>query len=71
VHVVLDTTLCDKKKSLKIPKGKSESVNRRRTDNIMAKRKGTNNDLQKQITDIAKRFPLSTRGEFMCPREEK
>jgi hypothetical protein len=36
------------KKSLKIPKGYSESVNRRRTDNIMArgkKNKKTNNDL--------------------------
>ena len=29
------------KKSLKIPKGKSESVYRRRTDNTMPKRKGT------------------------------
>jgi hypothetical protein len=29
------------KKSLKIPKGQSESVYRRRTDNTMAKRKGT------------------------------
>jgi hypothetical protein len=37
------------KKSLKIPKGQSESVYRRRTDNTMAKRKKykrTNNDLQ-------------------------
>ena len=34
------------KKSLEIPKGKSESVNRRRTDNIMAKRKKANKDLQ-------------------------
>jgi len=34
------------KKSLKIPKGKSESVYRRRTDNTMTKRKSTNNDLQ-------------------------
>jgi len=34
------------KKSLKIPKGQSESVNRRRTDNTMAKRKKTSNDLQ-------------------------
>ena len=38
------------KKSLKIPKGNSKSVNRRRTDNTMAKRKikniRTNNDLQ-------------------------
>jgi len=29
------------KKSLQIPKGQSESINRRRTDNTMAKRKGT------------------------------
>jgi hypothetical protein len=33
------------KKSLEIPKGKSESVNRR-TDNIMARRKKANKDLQ-------------------------
>ena len=39
----------DCKKSLKIPKGYSESVYRRRTDNTMAKRKSkknTNNDIQ-------------------------
>ena len=38
-----------KYKSLKIPKGQSETVKRRRTDNTMAKRKKvkrTNNDLQ-------------------------
>jgi cbb3-type cytochrome oxidase cytochrome c subunit len=35
------------KKNLKIPKGYSESVSRRRTDNTMTKRKRTNNDLQK------------------------
>jgi hypothetical protein len=38
-----------KKESLKIPKGKSESVSRRSTDNTMAKRKKykrTNNDVQ-------------------------
>jgi len=43
------TTLYDSKKSLKIPKGQSESVYRRRTDNTMAKRKSTkrtNNVLQ-------------------------
>ena len=33
-------------KSLKIPRGLIESVNGRRTDNTMAKRKMTNNDLQ-------------------------
>ena len=35
------TTLLTFKKSLKIPKGQSESVYRRRTDNTMAKRKST------------------------------
>ena len=34
------------KKSLKIPKWQSESVNRRMTDNNIAKMKRTNNDLQ-------------------------
>ena len=34
------------KKSLKISKGQSESIYRKRTDNTMAKRKITNNDLQ-------------------------
>jgi hypothetical protein len=33
-------------KSLKIPKGQSETVYRRRTDNTMGKRKRTNNDRQ-------------------------
>ena len=33
-------------KSLKIPKGQLEVVNRRMTDNTMAKRKKTNTDLQ-------------------------
>ena len=32
--------------SLQIPQGQSESVYRRRTDNAMAKIKGTKNDLQ-------------------------
>ena len=41
----LKVSLCCAKKSLKIPKGKSESANRR-TDNTMTKRKRTNNDLQ-------------------------
>ena len=43
------------KKSLKIPKGKSESVYQRRTDNTMAKRKKykrTNNDLQNIHTKL-------------------
>ena len=33
-------------KSLKIPKGQSETVYRSRTDNTMAKRKSTKNDRQ-------------------------
>ena len=37
---------CYTKKSLKIAKMQSEAVNRRRTDNTMAERKSTNNDLQ-------------------------
>ena len=40
VRDVLNTQLTFKK-SLKIPKGQSESVYRRRTDNTMAKRKST------------------------------
>jgi hypothetical protein len=42
------------RKSLKISKGYSESVNRRRTDITMDKRKstkGTNNDLQEEFED--------------------
>jgi len=34
------------KKSLKIPKGQSESVYRRRTDNTMAKRKSTKGQIK-------------------------
>jgi hypothetical protein len=47
--VVYSIELNEIKKSLKISKGKSESVNRRRTDNTMGKikkDKRTNNDLQ-------------------------
>ena len=38
------------KNSLKIPKGYSESVNRGRTDNTMAKRKRTKQRSTKQYT---------------------
>jgi len=58
-------------KSLKISKGQSESVDRRRTDNTMAKRKST-----KGQTTITKhtyktkvrvtRTPLKTGGELRC-----
>ena len=59
------------KKSLKISKGYSESVNRR-TDNTMTERKtdkGTNNDLQnirRKTKDRVARTPLKTWGELRC-----
>jgi hypothetical protein len=37
---------------LKIPKGKSEYINQRRIDSAMAKRKRTNNNLQKHYTEL-------------------
>ena len=54
-------------------KGKSEAVNRRRTDNTMAKRKSTrtNNDLQNtthKTNDRATRTPLKTKAELRCCR---
>jgi hypothetical protein len=57
------------KKSLKIPKGQSEAVNRRRTDNTMAKRKRTNYDLQnihRKLKDRVTRTPLKTEGKCSC-----
>jgi hypothetical protein len=56
--------LCKGKKSLKIPRGLSEFVNRRRTDNTM-KKNPKNNDLQnttQNANDRAKRTSLTTRG---------
>jgi hypothetical protein len=62
---VLDTTLCDKK-SLKIPKGSSESVNRRRTENTMAKRKSTKGQTTKYKTKYRViRTPLKTGGDLI------
>ena len=59
------------KKSLKIPKGQSESVYRRRTDNTMAKRKGTKDKQWStkhtyKIKDRVTRTPLKTGGELRC-----
>ena len=54
-----------------MPKGKSESVNRRRADNTMAKRKGTK-DKQRptkhtyKTTDRVTRTPLKIGGEHRC-----
>ena len=59
-------------KSLKIPKGYTESVNRR-TDNPMTERKRTtghtHNDLQnttQKTKDRVTRTPLKTGGEHRC-----
>ena len=48
IILVLSTLLCYDMKSFKIPKGQSEYVYRRGTDNTMAKEnvQRTNNDLQ-------------------------
>jgi len=50
---------------MKIPKGQSEAVNRRRTDYTIAKRKRTNKDLQnttQKINDVATRTPSDNGG---------
>ena len=59
------------KKSLKIPKGQSESVYRRRTDNTMAKRKRTKDKQRStkhthKTKDRVTRTPLRTEGEPRC-----
>jgi hypothetical protein len=58
------------KKSFKIPKGKSESVNRRTTDNTMAKRKSTKGETSTKHThktkDRVTRTPLTPGGELRC-----
>ena len=56
------------KKSLKIPKGQSETVYRSRTDNTMAKRKSTKNDRQNiyKTKDPVTRTPLKIGGELGC-----
>jgi hypothetical protein len=58
-----------RKKGSKIPKKLSESVNRRRTDNTMAKRQRANNDLQnttQKTKDRATRTSLKPGGEPRC-----
>ena len=56
---------------MKIPKGQSETVNRR-TDNTMTKRKKdkrTNNDIQnttQKTNDRSTRIPINTGGELKC-----
>ena len=55
------------KKSLKIPKGQSESVYRRRTENTMAKRKSTKGKTTYKTKERVTRTPLKTGGELRCP----
>ena len=63
------------KKSLKIPKGQSESVYRRRTDNTMAKKK-VQKDKQRstkhtyKTKDRVTRTPVKTGGELRCSERE-
>ena len=61
------------KKSLKIPKALSESVNRRRTDNTMTKKEKVQRDKQRstkhthKTKDRVTRTPLKTGGELRWP----
>ena len=54
------------KKSLKIPKGQSESVHRRRTDNTMTKNKQRSTKHTHKTEDRVTRTPLKTAGELRC-----
>jgi hypothetical protein len=69
VHITLYTTYA--KRSLKTPKGSSESVNRRRTDNTRPKEK-VQKDKQRstkhahKTKDRVTRTPQKTGGELMC-----
>ena len=61
-------TFC--KKSLKTPKGQSDSVYRRRTDNTMAKRKSTKGQTRStthkyKSKDLVTRTPLKTGAELL------
>ena len=53
---------------MKTPKRQSESVNQRRTDNKMIKRKVTNGSTKHtyKTKDRVTRTPLKTRGELRC-----
>ena len=59
----------ENKKSLKMSKGQPESINQRRTDNIMGKRKMEKKDLQISTHKTKGRVtgtPLNTGGVLMC-----
>ena len=53
------------KKSLMIPKGESESINLKRTDNTMDKRKGT-----KGQTTIYKTLHIKLRSSYTNPTKD-
>ena len=72
---ILQMKKCKCKKSFKIPKGKSKPVNRRRTDNTIAKIKKKNirinNDLHNithKIRDRETRTALISWSELRCSR---
>ena len=59
---------------MKIPKGYSESVNRRRTDNTMTKRKGdkrTNNEIQNTHIKLKLTLYEDTKGVFRLRKSKK
>ena len=51
------------KKSLKIAKGQSESINGRRTDNTMVKRKRTDNTMVKRTNKEIQNLHIKLRME--------
>jgi len=70
IHTDRARPICHNK-SLKIPKGQSESEYRRRTDNTMAKEKGQKDKQRStrhtyKTKDRVTRNPLKTEGELRC-----
>jgi hypothetical protein len=67
---MMEIAYIQRKKSLRIPKGQSESVYRRRTDNTTANRKSTKWQRSTKHTHKTKdretRTPLKTVGELRC-----
>jgi len=62
-----DTKVAIRSRKSKIPKWQSEAVNQRRTNNTVAKRKRTNNDLQditQKTKDRVTRTSLKIAGEL-------
>jgi hypothetical protein len=62
VYLLSNTDFHFNKKSLKISKGQSESVYRRRTDNAMAKRESTKGQTTSTDNTMAKRYQRSNQN---------